>query len=107
MLCCLIFIMVFDVVSYTALIDKPRLLGEGDLLLNSISDFLTGRIIVTASAACSSSTLVQGLLYSGLPLARSRVLRGSALSPLLFLVHVNHLPSYIRTNCKRPNKIKP
>ena len=80
----------FDVVSHTILVDKLRLLGVTGPLLSWISDFLIGRIMQVSVSGTTSTTRD---VSSGVP-------QGSVLGPLLFLVYVNHLPSYIRSKCK-------
>lgn len=80
----------FDVVNHSLLIEKLRLIGLRGALLSWIKDFLLGRTMqVTVSGCISSSKDV----LSGVP-------QGSVLGPLLFLIYVNFLPSYIQSKCK-------
>ena len=80
----------FDVVCHPILIEKLRLLGVGGTILNWIADFLHQRSMrVSIAGVCSSSKVVT----SGVP-------QGSVLGPLLFLVYVNHLPSFLTAKCK-------
>lgn len=80
----------FDVVSHAVLIEKLKLLGVGNPLLDWLSDFLIGRMMSVSVSGINGSLKV---VSSGVP-------QGSVLGPILFLVYINHLPSYIRTKCK-------
>ena len=80
----------FHIISHSLLINKLNLLGIGGALLNWFLDFLTTRAMqMTVSGTNSKSRDV----LSGVP-------QGSVLGPLLFLIYVNSLPSYIRSKYK-------
>ena len=79
----------FDVVNHHILIQKLRCIGVGGILLDWISSFLQDRTMYVSVSGCRSSS---HSVTSGVP-------QGSVLGPLLFLVYVNHLPSYIVNNC--------
>ena len=79
----------FDV-NHALLIDKLRILGIHGPLLSWITEFLLGRTMQVSVSGCTSSSKD---VLSGVP-------QGSVLGPLLFLVYINSLPSYIRSKCK-------
>ena len=65
----------FDSVSHPKLLTKLGAYGIGGVLLNWISDFLTGRSHVTRVGHC----------LSPIAFITSEVIQGSCLGPLLFL----------------------
>ena len=73
---------------FVARLDKMRLFGICSPLIDWIADFLICRVM-RVSGICSSFMN----LRSGVP-------QRSVLCPLLFLLFVNHLPTYVVSKCK-------
>lgn len=81
----------FDDVGHAVSIDKLRQLRAGGLFAyNWLSNFLIGRTMKVAVSGVRSSS---GLVRSGVP-------QLSILDPLLLLIHINELRSYVWSKCK-------
>jgi hypothetical protein len=80
----------FDSVSHSKLSEKLMSLGIQGNLIRWIENFLKDRTMKFCVRGSFSESIK---VLSGVP-------RGSVLAPLLFLLFVNDLPNWIRTNIK-------
>ena len=75
----------FDTVDHGILYDKLKIAGFDDTSVNWLTSYLTNRTQVTAI----------GNVYSSVESVCVGVPQGSVLGPLLFIIYMNDLPSYV------------
>ena len=78
----------FDTVSHVVLLEKLACIGVAPRVVDWIREFLMRRFMCVEISGKSSSSVP---VMSGVP-------QGSVLGPVLFILYVNHLTSYLTCN---------